>query len=62
MISYSGQITKNDMTQEAFGGGGDKTLYTEGPWFYKRGKLYYMVFAASGISETISYSKWPMEI
>ena len=57
MISYSGQIMKTDMTQDAFGQGAEgKTLYTEGPWFYKRGELYYMVYAASGIPETIAYS------
>jgi beta-xylosidase len=57
MISYSGQIVKTDMTQDAFGVGAEgKTLYTEGPWFYKRGNLYYMVYAASGIPETIAYS------
>ena len=40
MISYSGQIMKTDMTQDAFGQGAEgKTLYTEGPWFYKRGEL-----------------------
>ena len=57
MISYSGNIVKTDMTQDQFGRGAEgKTLYTEGPWFYKRGELYYMVFAASGIPETIAYS------
>ena len=57
MISYSGQIVKTDMTQDAFGVGAEgKTLYTEGPWFYKRGELYYMVYAASGVPETIAYS------
>ena len=57
MISYSGQIGKTDMTQDAFGAGAEgKTLYTEGPWFYRRGDLYYMVYAASGIPETIAYS------
>ena len=57
MISYSGQIVKTDMTQDAFGAGGEgKSLYTEGPWFYKRGQLYYMVYAASGVPETIAYS------
>ena len=57
MISLAGGITKTDMTQDAFGVGAEgKTLYTEGPWFYKRGDLYYMVYAASGIPETIAYS------
>lgn len=61
MISYSGDIKKVDMTTDAFGtrnGGDDRhhTLYEEGPWFYKRGDLYYMVYAASGIPENICYS------
>jgi arabinoxylan arabinofuranohydrolase len=32
------------------------TLYEEGPWFYKRNSLYYMVYAASGIPENICYA------
>ena len=32
------------------------TLYEEGPWFYKRGDLYYMVFAGNGIPERVDYS------
>lgn len=32
------------------------TLYEEGPWFYKRGDLYYMVFAGNGIPERLDYS------
>lgn len=59
MISYSGDIMKADM-----GGFGKSTdpdsrtgaLYTEGPWFYKRGSLYYMLYAAEGVPENISYS------
>lgn len=61
MISYSGNVNKVDMTTSAFGtrSGGDErhqTLYEEGPWFYKRNNLYYLVYAASGIPETIHYS------
>ena len=57
MISYSGNVVKTDMTQDAFGPGAEgKSLYTEGPWFYRRGDLYYMVYASSGIPETIAYS------
>ncbi|MBQ7849864.1 MAG: family 43 glycosylhydrolase [Clostridia bacterium] len=61
MISCSGRITKVPMTQEAFGTrpGGDErhqTLYEEGPWFCRRGGLYYMLYAASGIPENICYS------
>ncbi len=59
MISYSGDIVKLDMTQEAFGVKEEKTTYTEGPWFYRRGDLYYMVYAANGIPEDIRYSTSP---
>lgn len=49
MISYNQEvgIQKIPMTEEAFGHGSHMTgtTYGEGPWFYKRGNLYYMVFA-----------------
>jgi hypothetical protein len=35
------------------------TLYEEGPWFYKRNGIYYMVYAASGIPENICYATSP---
>jgi len=66
MISYDRTIGKNGivavgMTTEAFGAkegrnGKPGTTYTEGPWFYKRNNLYYMVYAAAGIPEYIAYS------
>lgn len=61
MISYSGEIQKVDMNPEGFGSGegaNDRTgtIYTEGPWFYRRGSLYYMLYAAAGIPECIAYS------
>jgi len=63
MISYDQEvgIVQVQLTAEGFGhreGGDPKrpTLYEEGPWFYKRNGLYYMVFAASGIPENIAYS------
>lgn len=60
MTSYSGEIQKVDMSQ-GFGVSSDTesrtgALYTEGPWFYKRNNLYYMLYAAEGIPENISYS------
>ncbi|OXM87036.1 family 43 glycosylhydrolase [Paenibacillus rigui] len=62
MISYDqnvGVVTV-PLTTDGFGTrtGNDSrpTLYEEGPWFYKRGNLYYMVYAAGGIPEYISYS------
>jgi MYXO-CTERM domain-containing protein len=45
MISTSGSITNVSLTG-----------FTEGPWFYKRGSLYYMVFAAGSSNEKISYA------
>lgn len=63
MISYSGPITEVPQTAESFGqrdGDPDRpTLYEEGPWFYKRGDLYYMLYAAGGIPEDIAYSTSP---
>ena len=48
MISYSGSIVKASPKP---------TSYVEGPWFYKRNNLYYMVYAGmSGGSENISYA------
>jgi len=47
MISYSGGIQK---VTPPNGG------YQEGPWFYKRGSLYYMVYAGTCCSENIRYA------
>ncbi len=33
-----------------------KDCYTEGPWLMKRGKNYYMLYAAGGVPEHIAYS------
>lgn len=65
MISYSGKIMKTPLTREGFGEGKFVPMekekhylstYTEGPWFYKRGNHYYMVYAGGGIPEHIGYS------
>lgn len=52
MISINEEVgvVKIPMTPESFGKGGHMTgtTYGEGPWFYKRNGLYYMVFAAFG--------------
>ncbi|MEV4455480.1 family 43 glycosylhydrolase [Microbispora sp. NPDC049633] len=60
MISYSGSPTKINLTTAGFGtrtGDASRpTLYEEGPWVYKRGNLYYNVFAAKCCSEFIAYS------
>ncbi|KAH0425429.1 glycoside hydrolase family 43 [Colletotrichum camelliae] len=63
MISYSGEITKVDLTTEGFGareGNPSRaTTFEEAPWVYKRGDLYYMIFAAVCCPEDIRYSTGP---
>lgn len=65
MISYSGDIVTVPTTVESFGGvrgnknadAPNKDMFVEGPWFYKRNNLYYMMFAGMGKGgETLSYS------
>lgn len=65
MISYSGDIVNVPLSLESFGGvrgnrsteNPNKDMYIEGPWFYKRNNLYYMMYAgmAKG-GECLSYS------
>jgi arabinoxylan arabinofuranohydrolase len=69
MVSYDRSIGKNgivalEMTPEAFGPREKasekyKTNYEEAPWLYKRGDIYYMIYAAAGIPEYIAYSTAP---
>jgi len=62
MISYQGPIVHVPMTTASFGTRSDTerpTTYEEGPWFYKRNDLYYLVFAAGPISEHIGYATSP---
>ena len=69
MISYTGELGKLPMTEEAFGGPalahqGDsnkvyKDCYTEGPWLTKRNGTYQLLYAAGGVPEHISYSTAP---
>lgn len=62
MISYSGPVVEVPLTVESFGprAKDDRaTSYEEGPWFYKRNGLYYMIFAAGPIPEHIAYSTSP---
>lgn len=66
MISYDRSVGNNgivkvEMNEDSFGQskakrGRSHSSYTEGPWFYKRNNLYYMVYAAEGIPEYIAYS------
>ncbi|KAF2730733.1 Arabinanase/levansucrase/invertase [Polyplosphaeria fusca] len=63
MISYSGSVTKVQLTTAGFGsrsGNAQKpTTYEEGPWIYKRNNLWYLVYAANCCSEDIRYSTGP---
>ncbi|MCW3806973.1 glycoside hydrolase family 43 protein [Plebeiibacterium marinum] len=66
MISYDKSIGDNgvvsvEMAAESFGESVKKdgtlgTKYVEGPWFYKRNNLYYLIYAANGVPESIGYS------
>ena len=47
MVSYSGAITKV---------ASKPADYQEGPWFYKRGKHYYMAYASTCCPEGIGYA------
>ncbi|MBR6142198.1 MAG: family 43 glycosylhydrolase [Bacteroidaceae bacterium] len=68
MISYSGELGRLEMTEEAFGGpmmskrekGKEyKDSYVEGPWLTKRNGVYQLLYAAGGVPEHISYSTAP---
>jgi arabinoxylan arabinofuranohydrolase len=60
MISYSGEVVTVELTPQGFGvrKGNPKrsTQYEEGPWFYKRNSLYYMLYPAGGVPEHLAYS------
>lgn len=60
MISYNGGITEVPMIEESFGkreGNPERpTLYEEGPWLYKRDKLYYLFWPGGPLPEFIGYS------
>ena len=59
MISYPGSPTQTNLTTAGFGARSNSdraTAYEEGPWFYKRGSLYYLVYPADGTPEKISYT------
>ena len=71
MISYEGEVGMLPMTEEAFGspamnerepGKKYKDSYVEGPWLMKGPKgagRYYLLYAAGGVPEHISYSTAP---
>jgi beta-xylosidase len=57
MTSYTGSVNQVNLTVEGFGKRTNTdraTAYEEGPWFYKRGSLYYMIYPADGTPEKIS--------
>ncbi|WP_348798376.1 glycoside hydrolase family 43 protein [Flavobacterium adhaerens] len=60
MISYKGSIVTIPLTEASFGKRtGDpkrSTLYEEGPWLYKRNKLYYLFWAGGPLPEHLGYS------
>jgi arabinoxylan arabinofuranohydrolase len=61
MISYSGDIVTVPLTKEGFSiryKDADKrpSSYEEGPWFYKRKGLYYLLYPAGGVPEHLAYS------
>ena len=65
MISLKGKVSIIKQTVEGFGAPNPKErqrdikymdTYVEGPWFYKRGRKYYLLYAAGGVPEHIAYS------
>lgn len=60
MISYSGEVVTVELNPQSFGLRKDdlkrSTQYEEGPWFYKRKDLYYMLYPAGGVPEHLAYS------
>lgn len=60
MISYSGEIVTVSFADGGFGkvtgGARPGSQYVEGPWFYKRKSLYYMIYPAGGVPEHLAYS------
>ena len=72
MISFDTSIGDKglvvyDMTVETFGKRSKDdpqrlTTYEEGPWFYKRNRLYYLFFAAGPIPEHLGYSTGPSPV
>ena len=63
MVSYNGDLVQVELTAEGFGsreGNPDRpTQYEEGPWLYKRGDIYYMIYAGDCCPENIQYSTGP---
>jgi len=58
MVSYKGRVNKISMTSQSFGNSPRGNSYGEGPYFYKRNGIYYMVYAAfrNNDKECLAYS------
>ena len=65
MVSFDGEVTLINQSEKSFGapspanrvkGKKYEDIYTEGPWLSKRGKNYYLLYAAGGVPEHIAYS------
>jgi arabinoxylan arabinofuranohydrolase len=65
MVSIDGKIENIPQSEASFGGPSARDqqkgvkypdCYTEGPWLMKRNKNYYLLYAAGGVPEHISYS------
>ena len=61
MISYAGEVVTVPLNKEGFNVRYKDvdirpSAYEEGPWFYKRKNLYYMLYPAGGVPEHLAYS------
>ena len=65
MVSFKSEVTLIQQDEKSFGapspanrvrGTKYKDIYTEGPWLAKKGKNYYLLYAAGGVPEHIAYS------
>ena len=65
MLSIKGDVIKLEQCEDSFGAPGPdkrvkekayKDCYTEGPWLNKKDGKYYLLYAAGGVPEQISYS------
>jgi arabinoxylan arabinofuranohydrolase len=62
MVSLKDGAHEITLTADGFGGVKQnnkvvgKDCYEEGPWIYRRGDTYYLVYAAGGVPEHIAYS------
>jgi len=65
MISFKTDVKILEQTEKGFGAKGSddyakdgdyKANYVEGPWLMKRGKLFYLLYAAGGLPENLDYS------